>query len=96
MNITINKVAVFHCTGVANSFTWRANGQQLDHGEGITILPEVPVNETLQIYMSTLRMAVTSVNNATNISCVAFSYSPLSSDKSYPAMLLVQGMLHTL
>ena len=92
VNVTINTVAVFHCTGVANSFTWRANGQQLDHGEGVTILPEVAVNETLQIRMSTLTVTVTSVENATNITCTAFRHYPLSIDRSNPALLLVQGI----
>ena len=91
VNVTINTVAVFHCSGVANSFTWRANGQQLDHGERVAITPVSLVNETLQIRMSTLRMTVNSVENATNITCTAFRHTPISIDRSNPALLLVQG-----
>lgn len=82
---------MFNCTGIANNFNWRANGQQLDNGAGVTITPEVLVNETFQIRISTLRVTVTSVENATNITCTAFRQTPLSIKISYPAMLLVQG-----
>ena len=42
--------------------------------------------------MSTLTVTMTSVENATNITCTAFRHDPLSIDRSYPALLLVQGI----
>ena len=93
VNTSINKVVEFNCTAVANGFTWYANGQQIDNGEGVAITPEIPVNENLNIRMSTLRMAVVSVNNSTNITCIAFLLDPISSEESDPALLLVQGIV---
>ena len=40
VNVSVNEVAEFNCTAVANSFTWQANGQQLDEdneGEEVVI-----------------------------------------------------------
>ena len=79
VNASINGVAEFTCTGVANSFTWEANGLQLDNGPGVVIQPIIPVNETLNIRMSIFRIAVVSIKNATNITCTAFRSFPLSS-----------------
>ena len=88
VNVSINGVAEFTCTAVANSFAWEANGQQRDNEKGI-VITSVLVNE---VHISTFRMTVSSTDNATNITCIAFRLTPLSSDVSNPALLLVQGI----
>ena len=88
VNISINGVAEFNCTAVANAFSWRANGQEIISGKGFVI---TYVFLALYIRMSTLRMMVSSTDNATNITCLVISLSPFSFDISDPALLLVQG-----
>ena len=92
VNVSVNGAAVFNCTAVGNSFIWRANGIEIDEGMG-TILMQVLVDGTEGIRRSTLRVSVSSTDNAANITCVAISSSPLSIDKSDPVLLLVQGIL---
>ena len=87
VNVSINGVAEFTCTAVANSFAWEANGKQRDNEQDI-IITSVVINE---VHTSTFRMKVSSTDNATNISCIAFLLTPLSSDGSSPVLLLVQG-----
>ena len=70
---------------------WKSNGQQMQNGDpGVVITPtqKLPNN----IRMATLKLTVTSTDNATNITCIAYSLSPKLSVKSGPALLLVQGM----
>ena len=81
---------MFNCTGVGNSLFWRANGIEIDEEMGIT-LTTVLIDVTEGIRRSTLRMTVSSTDNAANITCTALSVSPLSSDESDPTLLLVQG-----
>ena len=90
--VPIGTVVEFTCTAVANSFTWQANGQQLDNGRGVFIMP-VAVNEAQNIRMSTLRLTVSSIDDATNITCTAISLSPFSKVVSNPAPLIVQGRI---
>ena len=92
VNVSINGVAEFTCTAVANSFTWHANGQQLSDRDGVS-RTTVAVEEARDIRKSTLKMAVTATDNATNITCTAILLSPLSSDESKPVLLLVQGIV---
>ena len=80
----------FTCTAVTNGFAWEANGQQLDNNEEV-VIATVPVNVVQNLRMSTLRILVTSSDNATNITCVVVSLSPFTSDESDPVLLLVQG-----
>ena len=91
VNISVNSVVEFTCTAVANGFTWEANQKQLDNGEGIFITSVLVQN----ILISTLRMAVSSTDNATNITCTAISLEPFTKDQSNPVLLLVQGMCLT-
>ena len=92
VNISLNGVAEFNCTGVASDFVWEANGVEVkDDGIDTLIAQVISVDASSGITMSTLRMKVTSTDNATNITCTAFKLTPLSSDKSAPALLLVQG-----
>ena len=89
VNISLNGVAEFNCTGVASGFVWEADGVELkDDGMDTLISQVISVGAST---MSTLRMKVTSTDNATNITCTALKLTPLSSDKSAPALLLVQG-----
>ena len=80
-------MAEFTCTAVGTSLFWRANGIEIDEEMGTT-LTTVLVDGTEGIRRSTLR---TSTDNAANITCTAISASPLASDESDPALLLVQG-----
>ena len=85
-------MAEFTCTAVANSIFWRANGQQLDNGDEGVIVETVLVNGTLSIRMTTLRLTVSSTDNATNITCFAASFSPsITTVESQPVLLMVQG-----
>ena len=85
-------MAKFNCTAVANSITWKADGQQLDNGDEGVIESTVIVNGTLNIRMSTLRLTVSSTDNATNITCFVVSFSPsLTTFESRPVLLMVQG-----
>ena len=52
------------------------------------------VNVTQGIFMSSLLVAVSSTDNATNITCTVFS--SLMINESEPAILLVQGTHHEL
>ena len=88
-------MAVFTCTAVGNSLFWRANGIEIDEEMGTT-LTIVLVDGTEGVRRSTLRMSVSSTDNAANITCTAISVSPLSSDESDPVLLLVQGILELL
>ena len=92
VNISLNGVAEFNCTGVASGFVWEADGVEVkDDGMDTLISQADSVDASNGITMSTLRMKVTSTDNATNITCTALKLTPLSSDKSAPALLLVQG-----
>ena len=91
VNISINEVAEFNCTAAASGLIWKSNGQQIHNGDsGVVITPTQTLSENIR--MSTLRMTVTSTDNATNITCIAYSKPPTLSAESGPALLLVQGM----
>ena len=91
VNISINEVAEFNCTGVANGINWNKNGQPMSNSdEGVNILPTI-LNAKQNIRMSTLRMKVTLTDNAANITCKAYILVPLSEESS-TALLLVQGI----
>ena len=93
VNISLNGDAEFNCTGVASDFVWKANGLEVkDDGTARALISQViSVDASNGIKMSTLRMKVNSTDDATNITCTALKLTPLSSDKSAPALLLVQG-----
>ena len=85
-------MAEFNCSiGIANTaaiFIWKGNNKNLHVSDGISI-------EKNGI-TSTLRIKVSSTDNATNITCIAVIVTPmLSSDESEPALLLVQGHLES-
>ena len=87
-------MAKFTCTAVGNAFTWRANGQQLEYGNGtgITIKTKLLQNGVVNIRESTLSLTVTSTDNATNITCFVVSFSPnITSVESHQVLLMVQG-----
>ena len=67
---------------------------QLDSGrKGVTI-STAAVNKTTSIRTSTVRMTVSSTDNAKNITCTAISRSsPPTIDSSDPALLFVQGIV---
>ena len=90
VNASLNSVAEFNCTAIANSFVWKANGVKINEGIGMITQP-ILLNETLNIFKSTLRIMASSTDNAAEIICIAVKVTPLSSDESGPALLLVQG-----
>ena len=65
-------------------------GKLMDNNEEV-VIANVPVNEMQNLRMSTLRILVTSTDNATNITCVVVSLNPFTNDESDPVLLLVQG-----
>ena len=85
-------MAEFNCTAVANSITWRANGQQIDNGdEGVLVATVIVL---INIRMSTLRLTVSSTDNAANITCFAVSFSlVITGSESWPVLLMVQGSI---
>ena len=89
-NVLRNGVAEFSCTAVASVFIWKANGTEINDGGDISILK--PITVAQNTLMSILRVGVSSVSNGTNITCEVIRDNPLTSDKSDPALLLVQGM----
>ena len=98
VNTSVNGVANFTCTAIANAFRWEANGVQIDSNERIAI-NMAPVNAEQR--RSTLDMTISSTDNATNITCTAISLNrqnestagrSVTSDVSVPVLLLVQGM----
>ena len=97
VNISLNGEAEFNCTGIGNTFFWKANGTQLSNGEKHFIAPAPSlVDEVLGLHMSTLRVTVASTDNATIITCTAVKLSPVVSisNESEPALLLVQGVYY--
>ena len=90
VNVSVNSVADFTCNGVANGLTWEANKKQLDNSEGVFIQTVLVQN----ILISTLRIPVSSTDNATNITCTAISLHPLAKDQSDPVLMMVQGKIY--
>ena len=91
LNVSLNEVAEFNCTAFANTFLWIANNQSIVINNGIEISPVIPVDEAINLRMSKLRVPVSAIDNATNITCSAVILDPLTIDESEPALLLVQG-----
>ena len=95
VNVSLNEVAEFNCTALhASTFFWLANNQTILNSNGIEISPVILVGaESEGIRMSILRVAVSSIDNATNITCSAVTLSPFTKNESDPALLLVQGII---
>ena len=94
VNVSINGVAEFSCTAVANSFVWEINGEQVDDNGERFVVMTVQINKAqLNVRKSTLIMTMSSTDTAANITCTAISRSnPVTTAESDPALLLVQGM----
>ena len=92
VNISINEIAEFNCTAIASTFIWKANGITLKNTIQTQISSPTAVNSTQGILMSSLLVTVSSADNATNITCTAFSKLPVLNE-SEPAILLVQGII---
>ena len=92
VNISINEIAEFNCTAIASTFIWKANGITLKNTIQAQISSPTAVNSTQGILMSSLLVTVSSADNATNITCTAFSKLPVLNE-SEPAILLVQGII---
>ena len=95
VNTSINKVAEFNCTAIANVIIWKANGMTLQDTNQIEIFETV--NALQGIFMSTLAISVSSVDNATNITCISatITNSVTAVNESEPVLLLVQGNYNT-
>ena len=91
VNISLNGVADFICTGSADAFIWELNKEQIGNEMGIVISTTL-VNEADNIRMSVLRITASTSDVSKNITCTAFSLNPLSTVKSEPAVLMVQGI----
>ena len=89
VNVSLNEVVEFNCTGVANTFVWKVNEIEINNMEGFFIR-QVTLAAEKSIRTSFMTMTVSSIN-ATNITCTALKTSPLSNDESAPALMLVQG-----
>ena len=94
VNSSINEFVEFKCTAVANEIYWGKNGLQLQNGtNGVYISPTLAVNSQEDIRTSTLKIMVTSTDDAGNITCYAYAYTIQSlSIENSTALLLVQGM----
>ena len=91
VNISLNGVAVFNCTYVP-LLIWLADGvDQIVNGSNGYKFSTMP-HGLPNIRTTTLEVTASVDNNNTNITCTAFSFSPLSNSKSEPALLLIQGM----
>ena len=96
VNVSISGAAEFTCTAIATAFIWEANRVGIDEGNEIAVTTIV-LNKAQDLRMSTLRIVVSSSSyNAVNITCIAVSLSPFTSEESDPALLLVQGYVITL
>ena len=90
VNISLNGIALFSCTGFAEFIRWNVNGNPLDNRLGfkqITVL----LNQTQSLRRSTLSVVASLQNNNTKIKCLAFNLSPLTFTNSEPAVLHIQG-----
>ena len=94
LNISLNGVAEFNCTGTAETIILKANGEEIaNNGETIVIPSLIVVNQTQGILISTLLLTASIIDNVTNITCIALTTSPISWDESEPALLMVQGLM---
>ena len=90
VNVSLNEIALFNCTGFAEFIRWNVNGNPLDNRVGfkqITVL----LNQTQSLRRSTLSVVASLQNNNTKIKCLAFNLSPLTFTNSEPAVLHIQG-----
>ena len=94
MNTSLNEEAVFNCTYVAEVFGWEVNKRQINSGQDGFEFFSVPLNATRSLYKSTLTVVASPDKNSTNLTCTAYSSSPLSNKRSEIALLLVQGMFY--
>ena len=92
VNISLNGVAEFNCTGSADTFIWESNEEPIGNEMGI-VISTTTVNEANSIRMSVLRVTASSFDVSKNITCTAISLNPLSTVKSEPAILMVQGII---
>ena len=90
MNISLNGIGLFTCIAIADIINWNINGGPLDDRPGFDKII-VPFNHTQRLLQSTLRAVGSPANNNINITCVAFTLTPLSIVSSEPALLRIQG-----
>ena len=94
VNVSLLGVAEFNCTGIATDFIWKIDGVDvISNGDSLIKTPATTLNEAQDIRMSTLRVTDFSTDNTTNVTCTAVVVSPLSSDESEPALLMIQGII---
>ena len=93
VNTSINEVAEFNCTAIANVIIWKANGKTLQDTNQIEIFDTVNASQGKS--MSSLTISVSSVDNATNITCTAATVNNPTVNESKPVVLLVQGNYNT-
>ena len=66
VNISLNEVAEFNCTGTADAFTWEFNKETVGNENGIVILPTITVDAAEHIYMSVLQVITASTIEGAN------------------------------
>ena len=91
VNISLNKVAVFNCTAIADSINWLINGSPFDNRSKYHKIT-VTLNEAKSLHKSTLTANASPLNNKTKISCFVVTLKPFASLTSEPALLLIQGI----
>ena len=65
----------------------------VSNGDSLIQTPTTTLNQAQGIRMSTLRVKHFSTDNTTDVTCTAVVVSPLSSDESEPALLMIQGII---
>ena len=92
-NVSVNQLAMFNCTAVADVIEWLANNEPVsdEQAKGFHASTE-PLNSMIGLRRSKLYVEGREENDNVSITCVAFNNSdPLNIDNSDPALLRVQG-----
>ena len=93
MNARLNETVNFTCTAIGEEIRWQVNRATITtdlRSEGFDdSSAPVTLNATQQLQMRALKVFGSADNNGTIITCVAVFFSPLSSDESEAALLLV-------
>ena len=96
-NVSVNQLARFNCTAVADVIEWLADGDPVNdmrvHAKGFYASNTRLLNSTIGLRQSNLSVEGWEENDYANITCVAFNFSnTLKVDKSDIVLLRVQGI----
>ena len=97
-NVSLNEVAVFNCTAITTFINWEVNGQFVDdqtRRKGFDDTASlVTLDAAKNLRMRVLRVLGSPDSNDSNITCVAIRLG-LNTLRSEPALILVQGIIHS-